>query len=78
MIKKAKDMSKLHENRETTMQEGKETMMESKGYKESSSGKMVKKMGGGMVDPTMANYQKGGSVMARGNRIARIRPTKLY
>jgi len=145
MIKKAKDMSKLHENRETTMQEGKETMMESKGYKESSSGKMVKanigmmiedeagmaaagpmspedrmtqadidnaearrkplpalqeykrkpmtpkerreqdiakrsqkKMGGGMVDPTMANYQKGGSVMARGNKIARIRPTKLY
>jgi hypothetical protein len=145
MIKKAKDMSKLHENRETTMQEGKETMMESKGYKESSSGKMVKanigmmiedeagmaaagpmspedrmtqadidnaearrkplpalqeykrkpmtpkerreqdiakrsqkKMGGGMIDPTMANYQKGGSVMARGNKIARIRPTKLY
>jgi hypothetical protein len=145
MIKKAKDMSKLHENRETTMQEGKETMMESKGYKESSSGKMVKanigmmiedeagmaaagpmspedrmtqadidnaearrkplpalqeykrkpmtpkerreqdiakrsqkKMGGGMVDPTMANYKKGGSVMARGNKIARIRPTKLY
>jgi hypothetical protein len=37
-----------------------------------------KKMGGGMVDPTMANYKKGGSVMARGNRIARIRPTKLY
>jgi hypothetical protein len=78
MIKKAKDMSKLHENRETTMEEGKETMMESKGYKETKSGKMVKKMGGGMVDPTMANYQKGGSVMARGNKIARIRPTKLY
>jgi hypothetical protein len=78
MIKKAKDMSKLHENKETTMQEGKETMMESKGYEESSSGKMSKKMGGGMVDPTMANYQKGGSVMARGNKIARIRPTKLY
>ena len=37
-----------------------------------------KKMGGGMIDPTMANYQKGGSVMARGNKIARIRPTKLY
>jgi hypothetical protein len=35
-------------------------------------------MGGGMIDPTMANYKKGGSVMARGNRIARIRPTKLY
>jgi hypothetical protein len=78
MIKKAKDMSKLHENRETTMQEGKETMMESKGYKESSSGKMVKKMGGGMVDPTMANYQKGGSVMARGSKLAKVRPTKLY
>ena len=145
MIKKAKDMSKLHENRETTMQEGKETMMESKGYKESSSGKMVKanigmmiedeagmaaagpmspedritqadidnaearrkplpalqeykrkpmtpkerreqdiakrsqkKMGGGMIDPTMANYQKGGSVMARGSKLAKVRPTKLY
>jgi hypothetical protein len=78
MIKKAKDMSKLHENRETTMQEGKETMMESKGYKESSSGKMFKKMGGGMIDPTMSNYQKGGSVMSRGNKIARVRPTKLY
>jgi hypothetical protein len=37
-----------------------------------------KKMGGGMIDPTMANYKKGGSVMARGNRIARVRPTKLY
>jgi hypothetical protein len=71
-------MSKLHENRETTMQEGKETMMESKGYKESSSGKMVKKMGGGMVDPTLANYQKGGSVMARGSKLAKVRPTKLY
>jgi hypothetical protein len=98
MIKKAKDMSKLHENRETTMREGKETMMESKGYKESSSGKMVKaksgammsdgvaekgigvekKMGGGMIDPTMANYQKGGSVMARGSKLAKVRPTKLY
>jgi hypothetical protein len=43
------------------------------------AGKMVaEKMGGGMVDPTMANYQKGGSVMARGNKIARIKPTKLY
>lgn len=78
MIKKAKDMSKLHENKETTMQEGKETMMESKGYEESSSGKMFKKMGGGMVDPTMANYQKGGSVMARGSKLAKVRPTKLY
>jgi len=78
MIKKAKDMSKLHENRETTMEEGKETMMESKGYKETKSGKMVKKMGGGMIDPTMSNYQKGGSVQARGAKLARTRPTKLY
>lgn len=78
MIKKAKDMSKLHENRETTMQEGKETMMESKGYEESPSGKMMKKMGGGMIDPTMSNYQKGGSVQARGAKLARTRPTKLY
>ena len=37
-----------------------------------------KKMGGGMVDPTMANYQKGGSVQARGAKLARTRPTKLY
>ena len=37
-----------------------------------------KKMGGGMVDPTMANYQKGGSVMARGSKLAKVRPTKLY
>lgn len=39
---------------------------------------MVKKMGGGMVDPTLANYQKGGSVQARGAKLARTRPTKLY
>ena len=71
-------MSKLHENKETTMQEGKETMMESKGYEESPSGKMMKKMGGGMIDPTMSNYQKGGSVQARGAKLARTRPTKLY
>jgi len=145
MIKKAKDMSKLHENRETTMKEGRETMMESKGYKETKSGKMVKanigmmiedeagmeaagpmspegltqvdidyaesaarrkplpslqeykrkpitpkerrerdiakraekKMGGGMIDPTMANYKKGGSVIAK-VKLGRTRPTKLY
>ena len=41
-MKKAKDMSKLHETKESTMQEGKETMMEKKGYKETTSGKMVK------------------------------------
>jgi len=48
-MKKARDMSKLHENRETTMQEGKETMMESKGYKETKSGKMVKAEEGKMI-----------------------------
>ena len=63
MIKKDKNMSKMHK-----MPDGK--MMK--------NSDMEKKMGGGMVDPTMANYQKGGSVMARGNKIARIRPTKLY
>jgi hypothetical protein len=26
----------------------------------------------------MANYQKGGSVMARGSKLAKVRPTKLY
>ena len=35
-------------------------------------------MGGGMVDPTMANYQKGGSVIARGYKLTRSKPTKLY
>ena len=48
-MKKARDMSKLHENRETTMQEGKETMMEKKGYKESPSGKMMKAAKGKMT-----------------------------
>jgi hypothetical protein len=51
--------------------------MMSDGVAEKGMG-IEKKMGGGMIDPTMANYKKGGSVMARGNRIARIRPTKLY
>jgi hypothetical protein len=41
-MKKAKDMSKLHEDRESTMEEGKETKMEKEGYEETESGKMVK------------------------------------
>ena len=41
-MKKAKDMSKLHEDRESTMKEGRETKMEKKGYEETESGKMVK------------------------------------
>ena len=40
--KKAKDMSKLHETKESLMQENKETQMEEKGYEETESGKMVK------------------------------------
>jgi hypothetical protein len=48
-MKKARDMSKLHENKETTMEEGKETKMEKKGYKETMSGKMVKAEEGKMV-----------------------------
>jgi len=62
-MKKARDMSKLHENRETTMQEGKETMMEKKGYKESSSGKMMKMTagaGGGMGRMQKSEMKKGG------------------
>ena len=41
-MKKAKDMSKLHEDRESTMEEGRETKMEKEGYEETESGKMVK------------------------------------
>jgi hypothetical protein len=64
------------------MVKAKSGAMMSDGVAEKGIG-MEKKMGGGMIDPTMrnsslANYQKGGSVMARGNRIARVRPTKLY
>jgi len=36
-----------------------------------------KKMGGGMIDPTMSNYKKGGSVIAK-VKLGRTRPTKLY
>ena len=35
-------------------------------------GTIFKKMGGGMM------YAKGGSVQARGVKLARTRPTKLY
>jgi len=41
-MKKAKDMSKLHEDRESTMKEGRETKMEKEGYEETESGKMIK------------------------------------
>jgi hypothetical protein len=60
-MKKAKDMSKLHEDRESTMEEGKETKMEKKGYKETTSGKMVKSAKGGLTK----SQKKIGSVMRR-------------
>ena len=64
-MKKARDMSKLHENRETTMEEGKETMMEKKGYKESPSGKMMKAAKGKMtksqkkIKKVMGEFKEG-------------------
>jgi len=59
-MKKAKDMSKLHENKESTMEEGKETKMEKKGYKETESGQMVKSAKGGMTK----SQKKVGKVMS--------------
>ena len=58
-MKKAKDMSKLHETKESTMKEGKETMMEKKGYKETPSGKMVKAAKGALTK----SQKKIGKVM---------------
>ena len=58
-MKKAKDMSKLHENKESAMEEGRETKMEKKGYKETESGKMVKSAKGGMTK----SQKKVGKVM---------------
>jgi hypothetical protein len=63
--KKAKDMSEEHEGMESEADERKEYAMEAKGYKETSSGKMKKMM-------------SGGSVVARGNKLARSKPTKLF
>jgi len=59
------------------MVKAKSGAMMSDGVAEKGIG-VEKKMGGGMVDPTMANYKKGGSVMARGSKLAKVRPTKLY
>ena len=63
--KKAKDMSEEHESMESEAEERKEYAMEEKGYKETSSGKMKK-------------MKFGGSVVARGNKLARSKPTKLF
>ena len=40
---RAKDMSKKHEGAESMAMEAKETKMEKKGYRETKSGKMIKK-----------------------------------
>jgi hypothetical protein len=64
-MKKAKDMSKLHETKESTMEEGRETKMEKKGYKETTSGKMVKSAKGGLtksqkkIKKVMKEFKKG-------------------
>jgi hypothetical protein len=42
-MKPAKDESARHENAESKKKEAKETMLESKGYVELKSGKMVKR-----------------------------------
>ena len=65
MKKRYKDMSKKHEDMESEAEERKEYAMEKKGYRETASGKMKKMM-------------SGGSVIARGNKLARSKPTKLY
>ena len=59
-MKKAKDMSKLHEDKESTMEEGRETKMEKEGYEETESGKMVKSAKGGMTK----SQKKVGKVMS--------------
>jgi len=64
-MKKAKDESKKHENKESMKMEGKETMMEKKGYKETTSGKMVKAAKGTMtksqkkIGKVMREFKKG-------------------
>ena len=59
-MKKAKDMSKLHEDKESTMEEGRETKMEKEGYEETESGKMIKSAKGGMTK----SQKKVGKVMS--------------
>ena len=39
--------------------------------------KTLKRMGGGMMQDSMG-YKKGGSVIARGNKLARSKPTKMF
>ena len=64
-MKKAKDMSKEHEGKESMKMESKETMMEKKGYKETEMGKMVKSAKGGLtksqkkIGKVMREFKKG-------------------
>ena len=64
-MKKAKDMSKLHEDKESTMEEGRETKMEKEGYEETESGKMVKAAKGALtksqkkIGKVMREFKKG-------------------
>jgi hypothetical protein len=48
-MKKAKDMSKEHEDMESKAEEAKEYEMEDEGYEETESGKMVKSAKGGLT-----------------------------
>ena len=65
MMKKAKDMSKLHESKESLMEENRETEMEERGYEETESGKMVKSAKGGLtksqkkIKKVMREFKKG-------------------
>ena len=45
----AKDESMAHEGKESKKMESRETRLEKKGYRETSSGKMVKKANGGII-----------------------------
>ena len=47
--KKPKDESMAHEGKESKKKEAQETKLEKKGYKETISGKMVKKAKGGLI-----------------------------
>ena len=46
-------------------------------HKRMAMGKPIGKMGGGMMQDSMG-YKKGGSVIARGNKLARSKPTRLF
>jgi hypothetical protein len=61
MKKKAKDMSKEHEDMESKAEEAREYEMEDEGYEETESGKMVKSAKGGLTK----SQKKIGSVMRR-------------